>query len=619
MANNFQITISAIDKTTEVVRRINQQVDRMMAPFDRVAKSANSLGNEIGTNRLIKGLKGVARGAEVAGEKIRSIIAPLTAIIGVGSIAGITALAAGLGRTQLALRNQAVSIGMSTQELQVWQGAAKLASLSAEDMNGALAGVGEKLDNAFRTPETVRDMNAIGLEMHRLKNGSIDTGRAILDIASAMERQGNVETKKRIAEAFGVSSIFPLLVQGRAAVEKFFSDSSRITKPFSDQEIARAAAYQQQVLGLERSFDILKNSLGLAVLPAFERVTGAVGRLVERYGDVIATKVAEYGERIANWIDKTDWSRVVKDVGELVDNLGGVKTIAIALAAVTLAGPVAALASMAASAAKISALLLPVLTNPLVAGVAAALFSSDLNKGEDSELARRRAGATSAMAPTGSPLATQASVDQRKAYLISKMREDGYSDAQIAGTIGSLMQESNLDPTAVNSSSGAAGISQWLGPRKQEFERQYGKRVQDSSFEEQVNYMLWELRNTEKRSGSLLRRADTAEKAAQIHTWEYERPGVAEANVERRQANAVAVLAAMSAGQPTIGATVGAAPAVAASTPDRAPPSVGSPAAAGQSVVTVRFENAPKGMSVSVRNEGSVRAAVADPGQGGHL
>lgn len=610
MANNFQITISAIDKTTEVVRKINQQVDRMMAPFDRVAKSANSLGNEVGTNRLIKGLTGVARGAEAAGEKIRSIIAPLTAIIGIGSIAGITALAVGLGRTQLALRNQAVSIGMSTQELQVWQGAAKLASLSAEDMNGALANVGEKLDNAFRTPETVRDMNAIGLEMHRLKNGSIDTGRAILDIASAMERQGNVETKKRIAEAFGVSSIFPLLVQGRAAVQKFFSDSSRITKPFSDQEIARAAAYQQQVLALERTFETLKNSLGLAVLPAFERVTGAVGRLVEKYGDVVASKVAEYGEQIANWIDKTDWSRVVKDVGELVDSLGGVKTIAIALAAVTLAGPMAALASMAVSAAKISALLLPVLANPLVVGVASAIFSSDLNKGEEAELAKRRGSLPGPSVSMGSPLTSNAAIDQRKVYLIGKMREDGYSDAQIAGTIGSLMQESNLDPTAVNSSSGAAGISQWLGPRKQEFERQYGKRVQDSSFEEQVNYMLWELRNTEKRSGGLLRRADTAEKAAQIHAWEYERPGVAEANIERRQANAAAVLAAMGGvGRSAPAASPGVSGSASSVASNAGVAAVGGPA---QASMVVEFKGAPKGTAVSVSSAGMAVSVKGD-------
>lgn len=611
MANNFQITISAIDKTTEVVRKINQQVDRMMAPFDRVAKSANSLGNEVGTNRLIKGLTGVARGAETAGEKIRSIIAPLTAIIGIGSIAGITALAAGLGRTQLALRNQAVSIGMSTQELQVWQGAAKLASLSAEDMNGALANVGEKLDNAFRTPETVRDMNAIGLEMHRLKNGSIDTGRAILDIASAMERQGNVETKKRIAEAFGVSSIFPLLVQGRAAVQKFFSDSSRITKPFSDQEIARAAAYQQQVLALERTFETLKNSLGLAVLPAFERVTGAVGRLVEKYGDVVASKVAEYGEQIANWIDKTDWSRVVKDVGELVDSLGGVKTIAIALAAVTLAGPMAALASMAVSAAKISALLLPVLANPLVVGVASAIFSSDLNKGEEAELARRRGNLPGAPSSMGSPLTSNTTIDQRKAYLIGKMREDGYSDAQIAGTIGSLMQESNLDPAAVNSSSGAAGIAQWLSKdRKKEFERQYGKRIQDSSFEEQTNFMLWELRNTEKRSGGLLRRADSAEKAAQIHAWEYERPGVAEANIERRQANAAAVLAAMGGvGRSAPAASPGVSGSASSVASNAGAAAVGGPA---QASMVVEFKGAPKGTAVSVSSTGMAVSVKGD-------
>src|SRR5450830_84415 len=275
MANSFQITISAVDKATAVVQKINAQVNQMMAPFNNLSKSVNNLGKAIGMNPLVQGLQKVGSAAAAAGDKIRSIVAPLMAVIGIGSIAGVAALAAGLGRVQVALFNQATSIGMSTQELQKWQGAAKLTNLSADDMSGALAAVGEKLDNAFRTPETVRDMNAIGIEMHRLKNGSVDTARAILDIAGAMEKQGNVETKKRIADAFGVSAIFPLLVQGRAAVEAFYRDSSRTTKIFTPEEIEQGRKYQQQVMAVDLAMNGLKNSLGIALLPAFERVIGA--------------------------------------------------------------------------------------------------------------------------------------------------------------------------------------------------------------------------------------------------------------------------------------------------------------------------------------------------------
>ena len=75
---------------------------------------------------------------------------------------------------------------------------------------------------------------------------------------------------------------------------------------------------------------------GLA--PSLERVVELVDRLTQ-YGEQVASKIAEY-VRIANWIDKTDWAKVARDVGEFVDRIGGVEGIAVALAAITFAGPI---------------------------------------------------------------------------------------------------------------------------------------------------------------------------------------------------------------------------------------------------------------------------------------
>ncbi|WBF81241.1 hypothetical protein FMLHJGGC_00190 [Staphylococcus phage BSwM-KMM1] len=46
--------------------------------------------------------------------------------------------------------------------------------------------------------------------------------------------------------------------------------------------------------------------------------------------------------------------------------------------------------------------------------------------------------------------------------------------------MGNLKQESNLDPKAVNQSSGAFGIAQWMGDRKaglDKFAKEKGKRI----------------------------------------------------------------------------------------------------------------------------------------------
>ena len=91
---------------------------------------------------------------------------------------------------------------------------------------------------------------------------------------------------------------------------------------------------------------------GLA--PSLERVVELVDRLTQKYGEQVASKIAEYVERIANWIDKTDWAKVARDVGEFVDRIGGVEGIAVALAAITFAGPISAAVTLAAALASVT-------------------------------------------------------------------------------------------------------------------------------------------------------------------------------------------------------------------------------------------------------------------------
>nr|WP_282966404.1 phage tail tip lysozyme [Burkholderia cenocepacia] len=178
---------------------------------------------------------------------------------------------------------------------------------------------------------------------------------------------------------------------------------------------------------------------------------------------------------------------------------------------------------------------LPILGRLLgVAGLA--LYSQGLNEGED-KIRLTQAGDTWDGDPVGKAraAANSGSLADRQRYLAGRMKEAGYSDAAIAGTVGSLMQESKLDPAAVNKTSGAAGIAQWLGPRAREFEKQFGHPIAQSTFGEQVDFMLWELKNTERQADKRLRMATTPEAAAEIHSREYERPGAAEANISRRQ------------------------------------------------------------------------------------
>jgi hypothetical protein len=113
------------------------------------------------------------------------------------------------------------------------------------------------------------------------------------------------------------------------------------------------------------------------------------------------------------------------------------------------------------------------------------------------------------------------SVDQAIKFFTSK----GYTPAQTAGIIGNLKAESgpNLNHRVGGDGGRAYGIAQWHPPRQATFKRVFGKDIRNSSFQEQLEFIDWELKNTELRAGQMLSKARTPKQAAIIFDKYYER------------------------------------------------------------------------------------------------
>lgn len=77
--------------------------------------------------------------------------------------------------------------------------------------------------------------------------------------------------------------------------------------------------------------------------------------------------------------------------------------------------------------------------------------------------------------------------NQRAGYAVNYFMNKGLSKVAAAGLVGNLMRESaGLDPTAENPYSHAYGLAQWLGPRKAELFRRYGR---NPTFNQQLEYI----------------------------------------------------------------------------------------------------------------------------------
>ncbi|MFT8492851.1 phage tail tip lysozyme [Liquorilactobacillus satsumensis] len=121
-------------------------------------------------------------------------------------------------------------------------------------------------------------------------------------------------------------------------------------------------------------------------------------------------------------------------------------------------------------------------------------------------------------------------------YLINQ----GWSKAAIAGVLGNLQQESNINPTSTNSRSGAHGIAQWLGNRltnEKSFAAEHSK--DPDSIQAQVMFLYEEANGAEKTNLGDYAKNSTDPVIAAVQ-WElrFERAGKNEANNTVRASNA---------------------------------------------------------------------------------
>lgn len=152
-------------------------------------------------------------------------------------------------------------------------------------------------------------------------------------------------------------------------------------------------------------------------------------------------------------------------------------------------------------------------------------------------------GAEEPSGPTGAdgPAPTGAGTHAQKIdQAIGFFEGQGWSRAQAIGIVANLDAESNMDHNISQIGGGPGyGLAQWEGPRQASFASWAGHDIRQSTFEEQLRFIQWELTHTESAAGARLREADDPRSAAEIVTRYYERPADTDGEAARRGQRAV--------------------------------------------------------------------------------
>jgi hypothetical protein len=106
---------------------------------------------------------------------------------------------------------------------------------------------------------------------------------------------------------------------------------------------------------------------------------------------------------------------------------------------------------------------------------------------------------------------------------IDFFEKKGFTRAQAIGIAANIEAESNFKTNAIGDSGKAYGLAQWHPDRQAIFQKTYGKPIRESNFQEQLEFINWELNNNEKKAGGMIRTAQDAGQAAALVDQYYER------------------------------------------------------------------------------------------------
>ena len=128
----------------------------------------------------------------------------------------------------------------------------------------------------------------------------------------------------------------------------------------------------------------------------------------------------------------------------------------------------------------------------------------------------------------------QALAQSAVAYFQSR----GWTHEQAAGIAANLQYESNFNPHGPAGDGGLArGIAQWHPDRQADFARHFGHDLSQSTLQEQLAFVDWELKQGQLRlqaAGARLRNARTAREAGAIVSRGYEAPAAGDLNADIR-------------------------------------------------------------------------------------
>lgn len=441
---------------------------------------------------------------------------------------------------------------MSTRDADAWSRAMRSVGGTANDARQSMTSIADAIQ-AFalgQDSSTVPYLRSLGIEVASDRGTPRAPQDILMDMAKAFEDLSPME-QRNVSQATGVTEkMMYFLRQGLEEVTSSLQrarNASNVT-PDSVEQSRRA---QEAFAELGNEINGIYQTLYVSATPAM----GELNESLDRFASWLQENRTEVEQFFTGMVEGGEsLSRALSDFEDITDGATG-KVMAMAAAIAALAAAAGLIGGAGRGGGILAALGL--------AGGAGVLAGNEINEryiegsGFEDEIGKYVAKwldfwgfsdqANQALRQSGDENAFNlrdiqsgikrmfggSSGDENE--MISWFMGNGWSRAQAVGIVSNLKAESSLDPTAVGDGGKAYGLAQWHPDRQRNFQRWAGKSIRESTLEEQMAFVNYEMRfGQEKAAGRALMGARTAEEAAAIVSRRYERPANGELQAQRR-------------------------------------------------------------------------------------
>lgn len=354
----LSIVIRTVDKATAKIKAISDRLDAVTKPIRDFKEALGDLREKSGLDDVIGGFKGV-------GGAIKDILSKLLVVGGVvgGLVVGMFHLVGEFDD----LGDKAEALGVGVDFLAQMRYAAEKSGASVEQLDAGLQGFTASLGQARAgTGRMASFLTKVSPALLRQLKAAKGNEQAFDLLADAMIKIEDPAKRAAFAQkTLGDSALAPLLVRGSKGIKDL---RRRYLELAGSQEgaVDEAGKVDDSMHDLKASITGVKAALVEGLSPALKQLVEELRAWFAENRERIGEWAKDLGHKLPGAIHRfvDGFLNAIDGIQEFIEKIGGIKTVAVALAAV-IVGPLVA---------SIYTLGVALLTTPvgwIVAGIAA--------------------------------------------------------------------------------------------------------------------------------------------------------------------------------------------------------------------------------------------------------